>query len=118
MKKRYTAGADADANAPLLAGCVCVSPARAMVEMEVNQGKASFIDNRELGGNLWVIGGHELRRKGIAGGGGIVRREVAFTLAKAAEFFWEFSANVCCHSKIWSVYISVRSKTPDRKKKK
>ena len=60
MKKRYTAGADADANAPLLAGCVCVSPARAMVEMEVNQGKASFIDNREFGGNLWVIGGHEL----------------------------------------------------------
>ena len=28
------------------------------------------------------------RRKGIAGGGGIVRREVAFTLAKAAEILY------------------------------
>ena len=37
MKKRYTAGVDVDANAPLLAGCVCVSPARAMVEMESMQ---------------------------------------------------------------------------------
>lgn len=26
----------------------------------LKQRKASFIDNRELGGNLWVIGGHEL----------------------------------------------------------